>query len=103
MLVLTRKINESIVISNDIVITILSIDRDKVKIGIKARKEIPIIRKELIKAFEEQNIIASKIAGKVSGEEFEELRKVLVQQMPGEDESEEVEKNPSATEEKNSD
>ncbi len=47
MLALSRKINESIMIGNDIEITILEIKGDQIKIGINAPKSVPIYRKEL--------------------------------------------------------
>ena len=64
MLVVTRKTDESLVISDDIEITILEIAKDKVKIGIKAPKEVKIIRSELkdAKQTNEQSASASKNA-----------------------------------------
>ena len=47
MLVLTRKPNQSIMIGDEIEITILAIGRDKVRFGIRAPREIPVYRKEL--------------------------------------------------------
>ncbi|NLJ95906.1 MAG: carbon storage regulator CsrA, partial [Clostridiales bacterium] len=47
MLALSRKVNESIMIGNDIEITILEIKGDQIKIGINAPKSVPIYRKEL--------------------------------------------------------
>lgn len=47
MLVVTRKNDESLIISDNIEITVLEIGRDKVKIGINAPKEVKIIRSEL--------------------------------------------------------
>lgn len=48
MLVLTRKLNEAIIIGEDIKITILDIRSDSVKIGIDAPKTVPILREELL-------------------------------------------------------
>lgn len=47
MLALSRKQNESIVINNDIEITILEIRGDQVKVGVTAPKSIPVYRKEI--------------------------------------------------------
>lgn len=47
MLVVTRKTDESLIISDNIEITVLEIGKDKVKIGINAPKEVKIIRSEL--------------------------------------------------------
>ncbi|MFW9332945.1 carbon storage regulator CsrA [Paenibacillus polymyxa] len=58
MLVLTRKKGESIVIQNDIVITVLSVEGDTVKIGISAPKDIDIYRKEVFDAIQQNNQIA---------------------------------------------
>lgn len=55
MLALARKVNESIVINDDIEVTILEIKGDQVKIGISAPKSIPIYRKELYVQMQEAN------------------------------------------------
>ena len=47
MLALARKVNESIVINDDVEVTVLEIKGDQVKIGINAPKSVPIYRKEL--------------------------------------------------------
>ena len=47
MLMLTRKSNQSIMIADDVEISVLSIVGDKVRIGIDAPKSIPIFRKEV--------------------------------------------------------
>lgn len=55
MLALTRKTNESIMIGNEIEITILEVKGDQVKIGISAPKAVPIYRKELYIQIQESN------------------------------------------------
>ena len=55
MLALSRKVNESIMIGNDIEITILDIKGDQIKIGINAPKSVPIYRKELYLQILESN------------------------------------------------
>ena len=47
MLALSRKANESIVIGNDIEVTILEIKGDQVKLGITAPKSVPVYREEV--------------------------------------------------------
>lgn len=55
MLVLSRKIDESIVINNNITITILKISGRTVRIGIEAPLEIPVLRSEIKKEDKEPN------------------------------------------------
>src|SRR5437899_12083117 len=50
MLVLSRKKNESIVINNDIVITVVEIRGDKVRLGVVAPKDVPVHREEVYEA-----------------------------------------------------
>lgn len=47
MLVLSRKINESIVIGDDVVVTIVDIRGDKVRLGITAPRDVPVHREEV--------------------------------------------------------
>lgn len=54
MLVLTRKLGESIRIGENIVVTLVKVDRNKVRIGIDAPNEIKITRPELDVVKEEQ-------------------------------------------------
>ena len=50
MLVLSRKLNEKIVIDGDIVVTVVKIDRNQVRIGIQAPGHVPVYREELLPA-----------------------------------------------------
>ena len=59
MLVLTRKKNESIIINDDIEITIVDVQGEQVRIGINAPKNISIYRKEIYLEIKEENKKAS--------------------------------------------
>ncbi|MCI5821433.1 MAG: carbon storage regulator CsrA, partial [Lachnospiraceae bacterium] len=54
MLALTRKKGESLVINNNIEVTVLEIRGDQVKIGISAPKDVPIYRKEVYLQIQEE-------------------------------------------------
>lgn len=59
MLILTRKIGESLLIGDDVEITVLSIRGSQVKLGVKAPKEISVHREEIyqrIKALADENL-----------------------------------------------
>ncbi|HOE21308.1 MAG TPA: carbon storage regulator CsrA [Spirochaetota bacterium] len=60
MLVLARKINESIMIGDDVEIVIIDIKGDQVKLGIKAPKTISVHRKEIYDEIQKENIAAMK-------------------------------------------
>lgn len=55
MLVLSRRSNESIMVNDEIEISILSIDGDQVKLGIKAPREVEIHRKEIYLQIQKEN------------------------------------------------
>ena len=55
MLALARKVNESIVINDDVEVTILEIKGDQVKIGISAPKDVPVYRKEVFLQIQKEN------------------------------------------------
>ncbi|MFZ8934078.1 MAG: carbon storage regulator CsrA [Bacteriovoracaceae bacterium] len=60
MLVLTRKLGESIAIDDHIKIVVVQIKGKQVRLGIKAPKETKIHREEVYKAIQDQNLEASK-------------------------------------------
>lgn len=61
MLALTRKRGESLVINNNIEITVLEIRGDQIKLGIQAPKDVPIYRKEVYLQIQNENEEASGI------------------------------------------
>lgn len=71
MLVLTRKKEQSIVLNDNIEITILDIQGDQVRIGIKAPKSVSIYRKEIFIEIQEEN----KMAAEVKNIDLDELLK----------------------------
>jgi carbon storage regulator len=72
MLVLTRKLQESIKVGNDIEITVLGVEGEQVKLGISAPKNVEIHRKEVFLSIQEENNIASN----TSMESFKQLLKL---------------------------
>ena len=76
MLVLTRAINESIMIGDDIEITIVDVKGEKVRIGIKAPQRIPVHRREVYLAIRQANIEAAQAAPE-SVEGLSEIEKML--------------------------
>lgn len=63
MLVLARKLNESIMIGEQIEISVVEIKGDQVKLGIKAPASIKIFRSEVFAAIQEENRLAAESAG----------------------------------------
>ena len=70
MLVLSRGRDQSIVIGDNVVVTIVDIRRDKVRLGIDAPGEIPVHRREVYEAIQRENRRATQL-------EPEELRRLV--------------------------
>jgi carbon storage regulator len=60
MLILTRKIGESIVIGDDIVVKVVETGKNSVRIGIDAPKDITVLRQEVFESIQRENILSSK-------------------------------------------
>lgn len=63
MLALTRKKGESLVVNNNIEITVLEIGGDQIKIGISAPKNVPVYRKEVYLQIQKENEASLKADG----------------------------------------
>jgi carbon storage regulator len=68
MLVLSRKIGETIIIGDNIEISIVDIQGDNVRVGINAPKTIKIFRKEVYQEIQAENRRASENLDKMKGE-----------------------------------
>ena len=61
MLVLTRKVNQSIVIGDDIEVVVLEVRGEQIRLGIKAPRDVVVHRKEIYEQIQEENQAASTI------------------------------------------
>ena len=59
MLVLTRKLGESIVIGDNIIVTVSDINKKQVKLGISAPKNVTVNREEVVKEIKGENVLSS--------------------------------------------
>lgn len=66
MLVLSRQRDESIMIGDDVEITIVDVRGDKVRLGITAPREIPVHRREIYDTIQREKAAAAAKAGKTS-------------------------------------
>jgi carbon storage regulator len=62
MLVLARKVGQSIVISDNIELLVIEVRGDQVRLGIQAPKSIPVHRKELLEQIRAQNLQAASVS-----------------------------------------
>jgi carbon storage regulator len=74
MLVLTRKSNQSIMIGDDVEVSVLSVMGEKVRIGIQAPQEIPVFRKEIyLEIHREDGVIDDEAARAEVSDALEDL------------------------------
>ena len=80
MLVLTRKSRQSIMIGDDIEVSVLSIMGEKVRLGIQAPRDIPVFRNEVYLEIQQQNVAARPAA---AAEVDEALKRLSAEPMIG--------------------
>jgi carbon storage regulator len=61
LLVLTRKVNQSIVIGDDIEVVVLEVRGEQIRLGIKAPRDVVVHRKEIYEQIQEENQAASTV------------------------------------------
>lgn len=61
MLVLTRKVNQTIVIGEGIEVVVLEVRGEQVRLGIKAPRDVTVHRKEIYEQIQGENVIASSV------------------------------------------
>jgi carbon storage regulator len=74
MLVLTRKTNQSIMIGDDIEVTVLAVSRDKIRLGITAPRDVPVFRKEVYLSIKGEGAEAGKGASGAVSDALDELK-----------------------------
>ncbi len=80
MLVLTRKVGESIRIGDDIEVIVTAVDQNKVRIGVKSPRNIPVYREELYRRIQLENQQAANVAVN----DLEEMLKIVKTPEPSE-------------------
>jgi carbon storage regulator len=55
MLILTRRVNESLMVGDDVTVTVLSISGNQVRIGVKAPRHVPVHREEIFEKIKFQD------------------------------------------------
>lgn len=85
MLVLTRRAGESVVIGNDIVVTVLEARGEQVRVGISAPRHVQVHREEVYRQVEHENAAAAASAARASallGQRAPDLRRAGSQSRP---------------------
>jgi carbon storage regulator len=68
MLVLSRKLNQSIMIGDDVRIIVVSVERDQVKLGIEAPRDVSVHRSEVYEEIQRMNRVAAQAAPSAAGD-----------------------------------
>jgi len=75
MLILSRKVGESVTIGNDIVVKVVSLSGNQIRLGITAPREVRVLREEIFEAMQAENRAAAAAAD--SARRLEDAHKQL--------------------------
>lgn len=89
MLVISRKVDESLIIGDKITVTILTIEGDRIKIGIDAPRDMTILRQEVYQAVQDQTKLQELMTEDSKPEALEQLRNLLASEVEEEPAKEE--------------
>lgn len=74
MLVLTRKTNQSIMIGDDVEVSVLAVTGDKVRVGISAPRDVPVFRKEVYLSIQAESAQSAEGAGERVNRALDEIK-----------------------------
>ena len=89
MLVISRKVDESLIIGDKITVTILASEGDRIKIGIDAPRDMTILRQEVYQAVQDQTKLQELMTEDSKPEALEQLRNLLASEVEEEPAKEE--------------
>ena len=62
MLILSRRVGESITIGDDIVVTVVTVGGNQIRLGIEAPRQVRVLRQEIVQAIKDENHAAANAA-----------------------------------------